>query len=392
MAVDKREQVFVSSTFKDLVDERAAVIQTLLEADCIPSGMEMFPASDSDKFELIKRVIDLCDYYVVIVGGRYGSVDPVQELSYTEMEYDYAVDTKKPVMAFLHGSPGKLQADKTDMDADLRKKLDAFRKKAEQKVVKYWHEPGDLKGQVALAIIQTRKSDPAEGWIRAGEAMTPEVKAELAELRAKVRELSADLHDEQLQHAAVDPADLDQGDATVEIRCIVDYHWQETLDAGEARQSNRERGWLTLTPTWNALFKHLGPDLMDEASEEYLIERLSEMCLDLAREDLLEEDEVFEANAVKNAKKEEARRASRVGGVYEAEVALGSFNDVKVQFSALGLIEKGARRRPASDGNNYWLLTPRGNGQLMRVGAIRRRPLVLSPNESAIEDIEGSGS
>ena len=43
MTVEKREQVFVSSTFKDLVDERAAVIQTLLEADCIPSGMEMFP-------------------------------------------------------------------------------------------------------------------------------------------------------------------------------------------------------------------------------------------------------------------------------------------------------------------------------------------------------------
>jgi hypothetical protein len=83
MPVEKREQVFVSSTFKDLADERAAVIQTLLEADCIPTGMEMFPASDSDKFDLIKRVIDLSDYYVVIIGGRYGSIDAEQQLSYT---------------------------------------------------------------------------------------------------------------------------------------------------------------------------------------------------------------------------------------------------------------------------------------------------------------------
>lgn len=208
MTVERREQVFVSSTFKDLVEERAAVIQTLLEADCIPAGMEMFPASDSDKFDLIKRVIDLCDYYVVIIGGRYGSVDAEVNLSYTEMEYDFAVETGKPVMAFLHGDPGKLIGEKLDLDGDLRNKLDAFREKTERRMVKYWNDPGDLKGQVALAIIQIRKTHPVEGWIRASEAMTPAVKAELAELRAKVRELSADLKNEQRQRtSAVDPSD-----------------------------------------------------------------------------------------------------------------------------------------------------------------------------------------
>ena len=382
MAVEKREQVFVSSTFKDLSDERAAVIQTLLEADCIPSGMEMFPASDNEKFDLIKRVIDLCDYYLVIVGGRYGSVDPEAELSYTEMEFDYAVNKKKPVMAFLHGNPGRLEADKTEFDPDLRKKLDAFREKAEKKVVKYWTEPGDLKGQVALAIIQTRKSHPAEGWIRAGEAMTPEVEAELVELRAKVRELSADLHEEQRQHSdSVDPGDLQQGDAEVEIQCIVQYHWQDTIDMGDAYTTNRERGWLALSPTWDALFRHLGPDLMDEASEEYLIERLSELCLDLARADLMDDEdgedgEDCEDEPVESKKKSKGEakgaKSDRIGGVYAAEVALDSFNDVKVQFSALGLIEKGTRRRPPSDGSNYWRLTTRGHDLLMRVRAIRK--------------------
>lgn len=48
MTIEKREQVFISSTFKDLVEERRAVIQTLLEADCIPAGMELFPASDDE--------------------------------------------------------------------------------------------------------------------------------------------------------------------------------------------------------------------------------------------------------------------------------------------------------------------------------------------------------
>lgn len=221
--------------------------------------------------------------------------------------------------------------------------------------------------------MQIRKSHPAVGWIRASQALTPEVRAELVELRAKVRELSADLKDEQRHHSEqVDPAELQQGDAEVEIECIVDYHWQETIDADEARRSNRERGRLTLTPTWNDLFKHLGPHLMDEASEVYLLKRLSAMCLDLAREELLEEDEAFAAKAVKNAKKEKTRQASRVGDVYDAEVALDSFNDVKVQFAALGLIEKGSRRRPPSDYKNYWLLTTWGNDLLMRIRAIRK--------------------
>ncbi len=387
MAVEKREQVFVSSTFKDLIEERTAVIQTLLEADCIPAGMEMFPASDSDKLDLIKRVIDLCDYYVVIIGGRYGSVDTEANLSYTEMEYDYAVETGKPVMAFLHGDPGKLIGEKLDLDADLRKKLDAFRQKTEQRMVKFWNNLGDLKGQVALAMIQIRKSHPAEGWIRANEAMTPEVKTELAELRAKVRELSADLKNEQRQHAlAVDPSELVQGDETAHIDCILEFHWQSTFDAGEAYRHNRDKAQLTITPTWNQVFRHLGPELMDEAPETYLMERLSALCLEISRDDLLEDEpRDREADDTSDAKKSQEGQDtdsgsdddgdSRVGGIYGATVTIESFNDVKVQFVALGLIEAGTKRRPGSDTHTYWRLTELGNHQLLRLRAIRRQTL-----------------
>lgn len=120
MTTEKREQVFISSTFKDLQEERRAVTQVLLQADAIPAGMELFPASDSQKFDLIKRVIDLCDYYVVIVGGRYGSVDVEDQLSYTEKEYDYAVERGIPVMAFLHSDPGSLTANQTELEPDRK--------------------------------------------------------------------------------------------------------------------------------------------------------------------------------------------------------------------------------------------------------------------------------
>jgi len=70
--------------------------------------MEMFPAADDDAWTLIRKVIDDSDYYLLVIGGKYGSVDPIEEISFTEKEYDYAVKKGKPVMAFLFGDPGKL--------------------------------------------------------------------------------------------------------------------------------------------------------------------------------------------------------------------------------------------------------------------------------------------
>lgn len=373
MTIEKREQVFISSTFKDLVEERRAVIQTLLEADCIPAGMELFPASNIEKFELIKRVIDLCDYYVVIVGGRYGSVDAEEHLSYTELEFDYAVKTKTPVMGFLHGDPGQLVGNKLDMDPELREKLNGFRAKVEQRMVKYWNQPGDLSGQVALAIMQIRKSDPVEGWIRGSEAMTAEVKAELVELRARVRELSADLKDEQRHHAsALDPSDLEQGESTVELKCVITFHWQDTMDAEEARKNNRERSLATVEPTWDDVFSHLGPELMDESSEEHLRERLSALCLTLARRKYVREDPVDVEGEGQETSNGDAGQGRDVGWIYEAEVGIESFNDVKVQFAGLGLTEKGTKRRPGSDTNTYWMLSDRGHTELIRVRAVRK--------------------
>src|ERR1700710_3079374 len=102
VAEGKRYQVFVSSTFLDLQAEREAVVSALLQMDAFPAGMELFPATDDDAWTLIKRVINESDYYLLVIGGKYGSIDPETELSFTEKEYDYAVEQGKPVMAFLH--------------------------------------------------------------------------------------------------------------------------------------------------------------------------------------------------------------------------------------------------------------------------------------------------
>jgi hypothetical protein len=177
--MDRRYQVFVSSTFTDLVDERKEVIQALLELDCIPAGMEMFPAANDDQWTLIQKVIDQSDFYVVIVGGRYGSMS-AQGISYTEMEYDYAVTQGKAVLGFAHSNPGSIPADKTEMDSDARRRLDAFRMKVETRHVKYYNNADDLGGKVSRALSLAMRGTSAQGWVRGEYATTPERQAEFA--------------------------------------------------------------------------------------------------------------------------------------------------------------------------------------------------------------------
>src|ERR1043166_5779579 len=107
--MERRHQVFVCSTYEDLIIERQQVIHALLELDCIPAGMEMFPAADEDSWSLIKEVIDDSDYYVVILAGRYGSTTE-EHIGFTEREYDYAASVGKPILAFLHEDPSKIIA------------------------------------------------------------------------------------------------------------------------------------------------------------------------------------------------------------------------------------------------------------------------------------------
>jgi Domain of unknown function (DUF4062) len=120
--MDKRYQIFVSSTYSDLKEERESVINELTRVGYIAVGMEQFPATDEEQLEYIRLIIDESDYYVVIIRGKYGSLAN-DGISFTEKECDYALETKKPVLAFLVKYPGKLRVDETDNDPKKARKL-----------------------------------------------------------------------------------------------------------------------------------------------------------------------------------------------------------------------------------------------------------------------------
>lgn len=182
MAQDKRYQIFVSSTYSDLRDERQTVIQSLFEIDCIPAGMEVFPAIDEPQLEFIKKIIDDCDYYLIIIGGRYGSC--VDGISFTEKEYDYALEKKIKVIALLHEDPGIIALNKSEPDAAAREKLLKFREKVSKgRLVKFWKTAEDLPSLVITSVMHAIKRFPAVGWVRADKTTSVEMLEELMKLR-----------------------------------------------------------------------------------------------------------------------------------------------------------------------------------------------------------------
>jgi hypothetical protein len=189
---EARHQVFVSSTFRDLVEERRQVMQALLELDCMPAGMELFPASDDDSWTLIRQVIDESDYYMVIVGGRYGSVHDDTGLSYTRMEYEYAVGQGKPVLGFLHADPDSLTVARSELNESAREALRTFRDLVSRKQCRFWTTPEELGGLVSRSIILLRKSHPRPGWVRADTNGDLALRERIVELESQILALRAD--------------------------------------------------------------------------------------------------------------------------------------------------------------------------------------------------------
>lgn len=98
--MNKKLQVFVSSTYTDLIQERQAAVEAILDAGHIPAGMELFKSGKS-QMQTIKKWIDESDIYMLILGGRYGSIEIESGLSYTELEYRYALSKNIPTFSII---------------------------------------------------------------------------------------------------------------------------------------------------------------------------------------------------------------------------------------------------------------------------------------------------
>ncbi|QDF03343.1 DUF4062 domain-containing protein [Myxococcus xanthus] len=336
--MEKRYQVFISSTYRDLQEERSQVIQALLELDCIPAGMEMFPASNEDQWTLIKKVIDDCDYYLLIVGNRYGSLD-VTGISYTEKEYDYAIEQGKPVMAFLHEDAESRPARDSEPTEEGKKKLAAFREKIQRRMCQFWRNPEDLGGKVSRSYVKLIKNDPAEGWVRGRFAADTKTLEQLNALRNRISELENELTNARTS-APTGSKGLAQGDDEFEV----EFTYRPQDEYGDKRAS-------THIP-WDAIFSTIAPAMFNEAVEHTLRNLLNNTI------------DTFWSHS-----DESSWNNSRDNSI---AISSDSFHTIMTQLKALGLTTLSQRKRTASATGTYWTLTPYGDTVATQLIAIRR--------------------
>ena len=190
-----RYQAFISSTYEDLKEERTEVAFAVLENDCFPAGMELFAASNKTQWDVIKKVIDESDFYILIVGGRYGCTEieeyidangkiKKKEISYTEKEFDYALSKNKPIIAFIHNDYRTLPYTKCERSAKKTRMLDNFLKKARDgRIIKKWKNKDDLRASALTAITKLIADEEIElkGWIPFDQAVHEEKNAKAIE-------------------------------------------------------------------------------------------------------------------------------------------------------------------------------------------------------------------
>ena len=326
--MEKRYQVFVSSTYSDLKDERQAVMHALMQLDCIPAGMELFPAADEEQLQFIKKIIDDSDYYILIIGGRYGSITS-EGLSYTEQEYDYARGRDLKILSFIHEKPEELPLKNSERDPALRERLAAFRKKAETgTIVKFWNDVRDLPGLVALSLPKTIKTYPALGWVRADQASNPELLVDINQLRKANDSLSR--QNSALMARMQAPMPLIEDIAGLQEKFLL---------IGTHYSQYEIRTWR-LEKSWQDIFAALAPKLLESPNDAlmhaYFETVVREMCL------------------------ESSTRSS----YNKFTVNESCYQTVKIQLTALKLVETELRDTMSGSVALFWSLTTSGKARL----------------------------
>lgn len=333
---DKRYQVFISSTYADLQEERAVLAQALPTLGCMPCGLDVSPVGAA-AWTTLKKLIDESDYYILVLGSRYGSLSP-SGISYTHMEYVYASTKQKPILVLMHDSPDSRPAAFQEKTSEGRRQFSDFRQLLAKGIVAGWSDSHSLEAALRRYMPQLIKTRPAVGWVRATGLGSPEQAREIERLKHRVTELEQE-REQLLVQSAGSLGTLAQGNDLFDVmyRC-------KAYAAG-----NCEDVAVRSRLAWNSLFASFAPHLSQPQHEEFIAARLAERLQEVALKDV-------------------QISRPKAHAVTDISLAPLCFNTIKLQFRTLGLI----RRVPRDDSRTWWQLTAAGEQYLTTLLAVRR--------------------
>ena len=150
-------RIFISSTYEDMKEFRSAAADALTNIQAIPMGMERFVAANQPVIDRCYEEIRQCQYFVSILGFRYGSLYKDTNLSYSELEFDEAERLGIPILTFIR--EGTIDANRIDMDDFSRR--NRFKKKlqgsASNRITVNFTSPEDLRDKLTRALQEEFK-------------------------------------------------------------------------------------------------------------------------------------------------------------------------------------------------------------------------------------------
>lgn len=193
--MEKKYQFFISSTYEDLKEERDKAIFTILSMEQFPVGMELFSAADEDQWDVISQTIDTSDYYVLIIGNRYGSIIPAGNpdagISYTEKEFHYAISKDIPVLAFILDetvATSTLSGESAEACAKLHEVKNQVKT---GRYVKFFNNADQFATFLSQSIHKALQRGNRPGWVRTTEFDIEDSHAKILQLMDRVHTLEA---------------------------------------------------------------------------------------------------------------------------------------------------------------------------------------------------------
>ncbi len=277
--IDKRYHVFISTTGADMQPERSVLAQTLASLGFFSWGLETrTPLTTA----FARRQIDDCDYFVLLLGSRYGDLS-ASGVSYVHLEYIYAITKQKPVLVIMHESPDSRSPEVQEQTKEGQRKFEDFRRQLqrERDMVVTFREPRELEVILRHAMPQLTQRYPSLGWVRPNDAPMQALQLENEKLRQKNAQLMASGRgrsaasstsslDDDISATMGEPGALDVPVVRGDELMSFDYRVHAYQD-GNFRELRPRRQM-----TWNELLVAIGPGFRPPAPEENFARLLNE--------------------------------------------------------------------------------------------------------------------
>ncbi len=295
----KKLQIFISSTYIDLIDERQAAVEAILSSNNIPAGMELFKAGNKSQWETIKKWIDESDIYMLILGGRYGSIESSSRKSYTQLEYEYALENGKPIFSIVLSDnylDVKRSTNKEFVENEHIEYYDEFKKIVESKMVKFVDDLKDIKIGIFESLTELKEEVEFIGWIKADNVEdVKRFELKISQLELENKKLKEELETKQTMRT--------------EEKFPLDLTKELSINITGLKQFMENQYSEMLKITYNDVFSALGPVIIVGKSIEN------------AKEDF-----------------EEVLKETYKKSYYTLHVGVDVFNTIKVQLLSSNLI------------------------------------------------------